>query len=113
MEITIVTSEPQAVDPDEIADAIINLGEEGRFAVASVRVIDREGIQADRVWTDGNEEPEHGTYFEPDPTPESNMLRPRCSCGWSVAGYMRPVTAELFTNKHREYVAKNGWRKVQ
>jgi hypothetical protein len=54
MEIAILTSEPQAVDPDEIADVIINLGE--GYAVARVTVMDREGIQADRVWTDGNDD---------------------------------------------------------
>ena len=56
MEIVILTSEPQAVDPDEIADVIINAGGDGRYAVASVTVIDREGIQANRVWTDGNDD---------------------------------------------------------
>jgi hypothetical protein len=108
MEITIVTSEPQAVDPDEIADLIINAGEEGRYAVASVRVIDREGIQADRVWHDGNFEPAeevHSVTLERDPS-GLELYRPQCSCGWGKAGYARPAMANYWADEHKREVAK-------
>lgn len=44
----------------------------------------------------------HTITMESDKTPGSRLERPVCSCGWRLAGYVRPAWADQASMRHRE-----------